>query len=112
MAAAGHPHALDWIDTPSRALVLRREARASRYDNDLPWTISVRNWPETDAERVRVAVNLLLGDGQTEGDHHKAWVIDQVLRVLTGDNYQQVIKDYCMGEDGPDTYSWDEGIAP
>jgi len=75
--------------------------------------------------------------GQEDGEHHKAWAIDQVCRVLkntpvivklakwdngcleyrvvTGnpsDEYLQFVSDFCNGEDGPNTYSWDEGIAP
>lgn len=49
---------------------------------------------------------------QTDGAHHKAWVIDQMVRSLTGDGYAAFVKDYCNGEDGPGTYEWDEGIAP
>lgn len=49
---------------------------------------------------------------QTDGAHHKAWVIDQMVRSLTGDGYAAFVKDYCKGEDGPETYEWDEGIAP
>jgi len=47
-----------------------------------------------------------------DGSHHKAWVIDQMVRALLGDKYDKWIKAYCKGEDGPDTYSWDCGIAP
>ena len=50
--------------------------------------------------------------GQTDGAHHKAWVIDQMVRCLTGDDYESWVAGWCYGEDGPDTYSWDEGVAP
>lgn len=50
--------------------------------------------------------------GQIDGSHHKAWVIDQMVRRLTGDSYEQFVAEQCDGDDGPDTYSWDEGIAP
>ncbi len=42
--------------------------------------------------------------------HHKAWVIDQMVRALTGDDYEKVVTDAKDGEDGPDTYEWNEGI--
>lgn len=75
-------------------------------------------------------------DGQVDGEHHKAWVIDQMVRALTGcppvtetaqladgypytyiaqgesEEYQRFIAKYKAGEDGPETYSWEEGIAP
>jgi hypothetical protein len=49
-----------------------------------------------------LAIEVALNCGQTDGAHHKMWVIDQMLRVLVGDRY----------EDGPGTYEWDEGIMP
>jgi len=68
--------------------------------------------PETDPDRIEQAIELALYYGGYDGADHKAWVIDQMLRVLTGARYERVITDYCAGEDGPETYSWDTGIAP
>lgn len=62
--------------------------------------------------RIDRALDLLIRYGQTDGEHHKAWVIDQAVRILTGRSYARVIRECCAGEDGPATYSWDEGIAP
>jgi hypothetical protein len=62
--------------------------------------------------RVQEALDLLFAYGTVDGDHHKMWVIDRVVRALTGDKYEQWVKDFCDGEDGPETYAWDEGIAP
>ncbi len=67
---------------------------------------------KTDAERSQAAIDLIVELGGTDGAHHKSWVLDQVVRVLAGDRYEQIVADACSGEDGPDTYSWDEGIAP
>lgn len=50
--------------------------------------------------------------GGIDGAHHKQWVLDQIIRTITQDNYEQWVEDYCDGEDGPDTYEWDEGITP
>lgn len=75
--------------------------------------------------------------GQIDGDHHKLWVLDQVVRILNGtpiimkiaswDNgqteerfelgespkaYDKWVENYKDGEDGPDTYGYDEGVAP
>lgn len=58
------------------------------------------------------ALEIALRYGGIDGDHHKAWVIDQMVRVLTGDGYTQWVTDACDGEDGPETYSWDVGIPP
>ena len=39
-------------------------------------------------------------------------VIDQMVRILAGDQYTEVIKAARDGQDGPHTYDWDTGIAP
>ena len=50
--------------------------------------------------------------GQIDGAHHKDWVIDQIVRALTGVEYDGWVKEFCAGADGPETYSWEEGVAP
>jgi hypothetical protein len=50
--------------------------------------------------------------GSIDGAHHKAWVIDQMSRDLLGENYEKFVEWAKAGDDGPDTYEWDEGIAP
>ncbi len=66
----------------------------------------------TAEEKVEAALRLIEQYGGIDGGHHKMWVIDQVARVLTGDGYDQWVKAMKAGEDGPETYDWDEGIAP
>ncbi len=61
---------------------------------------------------IQEALELASRYGQIDGAHHKTWVIDQMVRVLTGEGYDTFVAEYRDGEDGPDTYSWDEGIAP
>ena len=63
-------------------------------------------------DRIDKAIELAVRYGGIDGDHHKAWVIDQMVRVLAGHEYERIVKDACDGEDGPDTYTWEEGIAP
>ena len=60
------------------------------------------------------ALELALRYGGIDGDHHKAWVIDQMVRALlvTEPEYTQWVKDACDGEDGPNTYEWDTGVIP
>ena len=65
------------------------------------------------SKRKKIERALKIADmGQIDGAHHKAWVIDQMVRALTGDEYPRWVEDYCDGGGGPDTYSWDTGIAP
>jgi hypothetical protein len=76
------------------------------------WGIFERQEAETDSERVRLALELLANFGKEDGQHHQRWVIDQTVRILAGDGYEAWIAEYRDGEDGPETYEWDEGIAP
>jgi len=91
-----------------------------RYDPHLEWSMAVMV-EETGGDYVRFedvqeciekAIDLAVQYGGIDGDHHKAWVIDQMVRALAGDRYEQIVADAKDGEDGPGTYSWDEGIAP
>jgi len=75
--------------------------------------------------------------GGADGSHHKAWVLDQVARILHGtpvicrearwddgrselrvatgapsNAYLEWVRAMRDGEDGPDTYDYDEGVAP
>lgn len=66
------------------------------------------------AERISAALNVALRYGGIDGDHHRAWVIDQMVRILRVDEagYQDFVRRYSDGEDGPNTYEWYPGIAP
>lgn len=62
-------------------------------------------------ERVDKALELIHNYGEIDGDHHKKWLLDQLVRVLAPD-YKEWVKGFEWGEDGENTYNWDEGIAP
>lgn len=58
--------------------------------------------PEAPADtRIAEAVRFAADYGWIDGDHHKAWVIDQMLRSLLGESYAEVVGD-----------DWDEGTPP
>lgn len=64
---------------------------------------------ETDLRtRIDEVLELIFRYGQIDGEHHKTWVIDQVVRTLTGEAYDKWIETYRDN----DLYEWDEGIAP
>lgn len=63
-------------------------------------------------DRVTKALDIIMQCGGIDGEHHKQWVLDQVVRALTEDAYEDWVADHNDGEDGPDTYDWDVGIAP
>jgi hypothetical protein len=63
-------------------------------------------------KKLEEALDIAVRYGGIDGDHHKTWVIDQIVRALTGDDYDNFIAAAKAGEDGPETYSWETGIAP
>jgi len=90
----------------------------------------------TSDERIAKALDLANSYGGIDGAHHKMWVIDQMVRALTGvpdekfigtdvhghryeytaqttnDEYAALVRNHRDGEDGPETYDWDIGIPP
>lgn len=86
--------------------------------------------------RVQKALEVAFNNGGYDGSHHKMWTIDQMVRILTGcpivvktfkdyngveytaevlgesEEYNKWVATHNDGEDGPDTYEWDCGIAP
>ena len=84
--------------------------------------------------RILKALDIAMRHGGHDGAHHKQWVIDQIVRALTGcpmvphhfeeripcdfsstddsKEYREFVADAKRGEAGPDTYEWDKGIAP
>jgi len=104
MAAAGIPNPTSWKSIDDRYI-------ADGGDGS-EHGIHPTQVPESDADRISLALDLALGGGGTDGAHHKTWYLDQIVRTLAGDQYETVIAEYRDGEDGPETYEWDEGIAP
>jgi hypothetical protein len=67
---------------------------------------------ETTDPRITKALGLAIEFGGIDGAHHKDWVIDQMVRVLSGDYYEELVRNAKDGAEGPDTYAWETGIAP
>jgi len=55
-------------------------------------------------ETLDKILELAVRYGQIDGAHHKMWVIDQVVRLAAGKDYDEAVAD-------PDR-DWDTGIAP
>ena len=66
----------------------------------------------TNEDKIKAAIQLAVRHGGHDGEDHKTWVIDQMVRVLAGNDYERIVAEACDGEDGPDTYDWDIGVAP
>jgi hypothetical protein len=77
-------------------------------NNVVFWLITERQVPDNDEERIEMAIATGFGYGAIDGDHHKMWVIDQMIRVLAGERYEQFVEEYREGGE----YAWDEGVAP
>lgn len=58
------------------------------------------------------ALDLINRYGGIDGEHHKQWVIDQVVRILAGDDYADWVAQHKAGDDGLNTYDWNEGVPP
>ncbi len=63
-------------------------------------------------EKLNAAIDHIFQYGGIDGAHHKMWTLDQAMRILAGDRYDEFVAKACAGEDGPATYEWDCGIAP
>ena len=66
----------------------------------------------TPAKKLVAILEIIEEYGQHDGGHHKQWCLDQIARIVHGAGYGQWVKHMCNGEDGPNTYDYDEGIAP
>lgn len=92
------------------------------------------------SSRIAKALDIANCYGGIDGEHHKTWVIDQMVRALTGcpmitksaksqtvahgvitytyktqgtnAAYEKWVAEHCAGPDGLQSYEWDEGIAP
>lgn len=65
-------------------------------------------------ERIKRALSFAWSYGQIDGDHHKLWVIDQMVRTLCGteEKYIKWVQAYEAPLDDGDYYEWKTGIAP
>lgn len=66
-------------------------------------------------ERIERALKIAWRYGQIYGDHHKTWVIDQMVRALCGneEEYVRWVRAYEAPLSRPcDYYEWHTGIAP
>lgn len=68
------------------------------------------------ALRARVTSAMVVAErfGGIDGDHHKTWVIDQMMRALLDDRYDDWRRAYeaATDESGELMGSWPEGIPP
>ena len=63
-------------------------------------------------QRIEKALEIANNYATEDGDFHKMWVIDQMVRALLEEKYGEWVIQHKKGADGPNTYDWDVGIAP
>ena len=75
----------------------------------------LKNRPKKDIERnIETALNLAWSYAQIDGDHHKMWVIDQMVRTLCGneEEYEKWVEAYETPNGSDEHYKWHTGITP
>ena len=63
-------------------------------------------------ERIKNSLSIASEYGCIDGGHHKMWTIDQMVRELAGESYQEWVDNYNKDEEGNYVYEWDTGINP
>lgn len=58
------------------------------------------------------ALQIIERYGGSRDAQHQQWVLDQVVRALTGEGYDDWVHRQRDGDDGPHTFEWSEGVAP
>lgn len=75
--------------------------------------MAVKKKVTDEKRRANKALKKAFRFAQIDGDHHKMWVIDQMVRALTGKDYKAWVKEY-EGDpnDEENHYTWDTGTPP
>ena len=67
-------------------------------------------------QNIKTALEFAFEYGNVEGQYHKQWVINEMIRSLLGSQeaYEAWIHDYEKALPGSDAegFEWDKGIAP
>jgi hypothetical protein len=101
-----------FVDVGERKEVSIHNVESIHIDGDFNITkvgTSRGNIEPKNTTRADWVVALILRYGMIDGSHHKQWLLEQALRGLLGDKYDDVISEYNSDENYND---WDEGIAP
>ena len=109
------PELLEFVADNAPAVELRDDAGETVFA--LPGrTADGRSLPPISkaelTHRVSAALAIAQRYGGIDGTHHKEWVIDQMVRCMTGEFYDVWVACQKRGKDGANTYPWPTGIAP
>lgn len=66
------------------------------------------------AEYYRICNATILAErfGMIDGEHHKQWLIDQMLREMLGSKYQEWRESYDHESTEEGYELWNEGVTP
>lgn len=88
----------------TRLAAIERDAKPAAEAPVLPHELELR---------IADALSMAVRYPATDGEHHKAWIVDQVVRRLTGClDDGEVTAEYLRFREEEDDWDWDEGIAP
>lgn len=89
------------------------EQHASYLHQQIEAVYTVLNMLKEKDKQIEKVLEIAFQYGQIDGDHHKTWVIDQIVRILTGEKYNEFVKEYETDEEtGEKEWTWKNGIAP
>ena len=60
-------------------------------------------------ERINNAIGLAVKYGGIDGDSHKAWVINEMVKALAVEEYDRIVAEAKDGEHGLNAYEWKIG---
>jgi hypothetical protein len=63
-------------------------------------------------DKIEDALAVAFENGNVEGEHHKQWVIDQMVRALLGPEYSVWVERHNADNASKDYPPWDIGTAP
>lgn len=71
-------------------------------------TAPITSADEAASDPVSKAIELVLDAAATDGDHHKDWFFDQILKTLAADRYDELVTQW-QHQVG---HLWETGTAP
>ena len=65
-------------------------------------------------EKIKKCLEIAWTYATIDGDSHKMWVIDQMVRALCGneEEYEKWVKAYETALNNGEFYKWNTGVAP
>lgn len=111
-----------WVTTKVSMLCpIEHETDNEKHSKECQKTINERNAMYTNMfnheceeykKRIDDALEYAYRFGGNDEAHHLHWILDQMVRCLTKDDYKTWVKNYEEEDEDPHAYEWDCGIAP